>query len=555
MNIPKSHKITNNTNNPKIYQNAYETNNNFNPKLNKTINIIDFFFFEDYSNIITIKETKYNKNDLKNKIFLFFDKEGKIVQNLYNINDFKDLYFFIKINPQTENAKPIGLVFSQKIINDNRNKNINIVIINEIRNSKLIKEMNRYLKVDIIKDNIELEEDNSSINNQNLFQYNFILKKSEINDNYIFLLKGLNNIGSTCYMNATLQCLLHVSELIHYFINEYPNDRVQLKQKNIKIETKGQISDAFCSLINSIFQPYNNMNDSINLNAKTSINKKASSKNNSLMKNNFVKDSVSPYNFKSVLGFFNPQFKKLEANDSKDLILYLLQIMHEELNYFGDNNSMFNSQPNQHDRALTFNFFMNNYNSHNFSIISNLFYGTYETITKCDECNKIIYNFQKFEFISFSMYNYKGKKFEIINGFKDNEKEQELKGNNQYYCNNCKKLTNARIICKIIQPPNKLLINIDYGKNKKYKPSKVLFDETIDITDHVSFNFFKRIKYNIISVCSHQGYSGKFGHYIAFCRNRQTNKWYLFNDSFFKECTKEDIYSGSPYLLLYEKVE
>jgi hypothetical protein len=103
------------------------------------------------------------------------------------------------------------------------------------------------------------------------------------------------------------------------------------------------------------------------------------------MKNNFVNDSVSPYNFKSVLGYFNPQFKKLEANDSKDLILYLLQIMHEELNYFGDNNSMFNSQPNQYDRALTFNFFMNNYNSHNFSIISNLFYGTYETITKCDE--------------------------------------------------------------------------------------------------------------------------------------------------------------------------
>ena len=114
MNIPKSHKITNNTNNPKIYQNAYETNNNFNPKLNKTKNIIDFFFFEDYSNIITIKETKYNKNDLKNKIFLFFDKEGKIVQNLYNINDFKDLYFFIKIDPQTENAKPIGLILSKK---------------------------------------------------------------------------------------------------------------------------------------------------------------------------------------------------------------------------------------------------------------------------------------------------------------------------------------------------------------------------------------------------------------------------------------------------------
>ena len=42
----------------------------------------------------------------------------------------------------------------------------------------------------------------------------------------------------------------------------------------------------------------------------------------------------SPDDFKKTLGLYNPQFRKFEANDSKDLILYLLQTMHAELNYF-----------------------------------------------------------------------------------------------------------------------------------------------------------------------------------------------------------------------------
>ena len=197
---------------------------------------------------------------------------------------------------------------------------------------------------------------------------------------------------------------------------------------------------------------------------------------------------------------------------------------------------------------------MNSYNMRNFSIISSIFYGTYETITQCKKCNKIIYNFQKFEIISFGMFDYKGKVFNIYNGFEDNEKPQELKGDNKFYCNSCKDLCEALFTCKIIQPPNKLLINIDYGKNKKFKPSKIEFDEVIDITKFINFNFMTRIKYRIICVCTHLGQSGSYGHYIAFCRHRLTGQWYEFNDSSCNECNAKEIYTGSPYLLLYERI-
>jgi ubiquitin C-terminal hydrolase len=360
------------------------------------------------------------------------------------------------------------------------------------------------------------------------------------NENYKFSFKGLVNVGLTCYMNATLQCLLHVSELVAYFLDEYPKDCQMLKNKNQTVETRGEISKAFNELVKGVYDK-NEMN-----NVLSSINSKTYP--------TYPQESFSPQNFKDVIGHFNPQFRGFSANDSKDLILYLLQTMHEELNYFGDNQNSNFRRPNQNDRVQTFMFFMTTYNMKNFSIISNIFYGTYEIITQCLKCNNIIYNFQRFEFISFGMFDYKKKEFNIYNGFQDNQKPNLLSGDNQFYCNFCKSLQDATTTNYIIQPPNKLIINIDYGKNKKFKPKRIKFDEKIDLTQYVKFDFGTKIEYKIIGVCTHKGESGVSGHYIAYCKHRLTDKWYKYNDSKCKECSHHEIYKDSPYLLLYERI-
>ena len=228
--------------------------------------------------------------------------------------------------------------------------------------------------------------------------------------------------------------------------------------------------------------------------------------------------------------------------------------MHDELNYYGNRNQRLNYVPNQYNIYETYNHFIANYNMNNFSKISLLFYGTYKNTTTCTICKKELYNFQKFEFISFGMYYYNRKKFNILDGFRDNSSPTMLKGDNKFLCNSCNKLQEAQTTCKIFEPPQKLLINIDYGKNKKYQPTAIEFSEEIDITEFVDFNFQQKIIYKIIGVCTHYGHSGSYGHYVAFCRNRENDKWYEFNDSFCSECNKREIYRGSPYLLLYERV-
>ena len=376
---------------------------------------------------------------------------------------------------------------------------------------------------------------------------------------YIFSMKGLKNIGSTCYMNATLQCLLHVSELIVYFIDEYPKDQNFLLNANKYVPSGGNISREFYNLVIGVNGSLDYVKGkSNNLNPKT--NKKSSNSFFSFLGFGDSYDDSSydrafaPKDFKRTLGKYNPQFQKFEANDSKDLILYLLQTMHDELNYYGNRNQRLNYVPNQYNIYETYNHFIANYNMNNFSKISLLFYGTYKNTTTCTICKKELYNFQKFEFISFGMYYYNRKKFNILDGFRDNSSPTMLKGDNKFLCNSCNKLQEAQTTCKIFEPPQKLLINIDYGKNKKYQPTAIEFSEEIDITEFVDFNFQQKIRYKIIGVCTHYGHSGSYGHYVAFCRNRENDKWYEFNDSFCSECNKREIYRGSPYLLLYERV-
>ena len=80
-------------------------------------------------------------------------------------------------------------------------------------------------------------------------------------------------------------------------------------------------------------------------------------------------DSFSPTNFNKLIGTLNPQFKRYEANDAKDLIIYLLQEMHEELNYYGGKKLDKIPKCNQLDEVDAFNFFYKVNSTMNFSII------------------------------------------------------------------------------------------------------------------------------------------------------------------------------------------
>ena len=102
---------------------------------------------------------------------------------------------------------------------------------------------------------------------------------------------GLNNIGATCYMNSTIQCLSNTKELTYYFLNKFnPKDKNKI------------ISNEFYEVLKCLWNQ---------------------EKNNK---------PYSPTHFKEVISKENPLFEGVQACDSKDLINFLLERMHQELN-------------------------------------------------------------------------------------------------------------------------------------------------------------------------------------------------------------------------------
>ena len=180
-------------------------------------------------------------------------------------------------------------------------------------------------------------------------------------------LVGLNNIGATCYMNATLQCLSNTTKLTVYF----------LKMFKYEYNNKKKI------MSNEYYNVVKNLWDKNNTNR-----------------------SFSPYSFKEKLSQENPLFKGIQANDSKDLINFLLERFHLELNEPGkeqNNNNYVINQNDQLNESKMLNIFINEFKLKYNSIISHLFYGMIETKSQCMRCKNIKYNFKVYSFLEFPL--------------------------------------------------------------------------------------------------------------------------------------------------------
>ena len=98
-----------------------------------------------------------------------------------------------------------------------------------------------------------------------------------------------------------------------------------------------------------------------------------------------------------------------------------------------------------------------------------------------------------------------------------------------------------------------IILNRDEGDSYKYK---VIFPETLNLDDYIDKNKDKKLVYNLYAIISHQGNDANNGHFFAYCKHRNTNKWYLYNDTIVLECQKNDDYlNGVSYILFYQSVE
>ena len=297
------------------------------------------------------------------------------------------------------------------------------------------------------------------------------------------------------------------------------------------------------------------------------------------------RQSYSPEKFLKVVDDISKNdvltFKKGEAGDAEDFIIFILEQLHKELQKPSKNNlNQLNEPLNQYDKENTFKHFIEDFKE-NTSIISDIFYGINETNTICLNCknnynskgmnNPICYNYGLFNCLIFHLEEVKKFKMQsmqnnfmilnintvsLIDCFWYNQKIEYFTGQNRNYCNECKHISDAMCMNKIFSSPKYLILIMNRGKNNVFK-IHLDFSEFLDLNQFV-VQKDNQILYSLYGDITHLGENGPSGHFIAACRSPVDKKWYRFNDSIVTpiiDFNKEIYNFGMPYILFYEKVD
>ncbi len=398
--------------------------------------------------------------------------------------------------------------------------------------------------------------------NNNMMNMNINMMNNSQNNQFYQLgskpAKGLENVGATCFRNATLQCLLHTKELTNYFLDENRRKSIQanISEKAINYDNDSLVGK-YIKLVETVW------------------NKDRANRNESYQPNEFMK----------LVEKQNPLFKPGEAGDAKDFIIYLLEQMHKELKKPVDERIPINEPQNQYKQRNALIYFFNEFCKET-SIFSDNFFGINEATNTCMYCKNfydsrkmnypICYNYGIFNCLILPLEevrkmvidycrktnpSYSTNTVTLEQCFIYNQKTDYFTGDNQNYCNICRQLSNSEYTSKIYSAPKVLILILNRGKNNMYNV-KLNFNQEIDITNYVATECPNRKdrcwKYQLFGVITHIGASGPNAHFVASCKLPNTNKWFRYNDAYVTSIKdfQQDVYDfATPYILCYELKE
>ena len=349
---------------------------------------------------------------------------------------------------------------------------------------------------------------------------------------------GLQNVGATCYMNATLQCLMHIKELdeilLSAFFFNYPRENKNYAEKH-------KLSNQFVTLLSQVYFPKLNGNPN---------------------------KYYAPYDFKNLISEINPLFAGYAANDAKDLLQCILENMHQELKQATQ--VFYDYTIDQKNEQIALQYFFNSYITQNKSPINDLLYGINEMKTTCSLCKITKYNFQCYNLLYFPLkeakrvtvlkkkeedenFDEKNYVLTLEDCFEHNEHVDHFTGDNQMYCNDCNKEADADYQTVLFTAPTILSIVLNRGRGNLDFQEDFKFGIDLDIKKYIHNPFIQNGKYYLIGMVVHLGGSDLSGHFIAYCRMDKNSDWFCYNDAFVDKIDniEEKFNINKPYILFY----
>ncbi|KAM8783832.1 ubiquitin carboxyl-terminal hydrolase 8 [Rhynchonycteris naso] len=331
-------------------------------------------------------------------------------------------------------------------------------------------------------------------------------------------LTGLRNLGNTCYMNSILQCLCNAPHLADYFNrNCYQED---INRSNL-LGHKGEVAEEFGIIMKALWTGQYRY--------------------------------ISPKDFKITIGKINEQFAGYSQQDSQELLLFLMDGLHEDLNK-ADNRKRHKEENNDHlDDFKAAEHAWQKHKQLNESIIVALFQGQFKSTVQCLTCHKKSRTFEAFMYLSLPLAS--TSKCTLQDCLRLFSKEEKLTDNNRFYCSHCRARRDSLKKIEIWKLPPVLLVHLKRfsydGRWKQKLQTSVDFPlENLDLSQYVIGPKNNLKKYNLFSVSNHYG-GLDGGHYTAYCKNASRQRWFKFDDHEVSDISVSSVKSSAAYILFY----
>lgn len=416
---------------------------------------------------------------------------------------------------------------------------------------------------------------------------------------------GLINIGNTCFMNATLQLLIHNKLLFLFFIKTKNNNKNLILNKfneNPEFSSDSEsmyelfIAEAAKQRLGDKIRKKNNLdkNDEVSIEASdynNFINNSLSKTFSDEILNVIVyrgNGTIKPVNFKNALGKKRKYFMGTEQQDAQEVLTLVLDEIVEETGI--ETNPQINNPPElylqyikhmkefkvmiknsntdeEKDEILLklkqfkldnpkilkqynyINYMVNIHKSkHNLIIEEMRNFMVNERI--CKQCDNSSFDFDSTNIINIPIHG------DTLLSCFDSFSKGELC---DYKCKYCNIKSDAKTITKIASSSKILYISLERFKKNYRRIEKN--NDNIEIPHNINIEKYcdfiageTSCNYRLRGIINHYGgYNG--GHYTAYCRDLIDNEsWYEFDDSNVNLINNFEIDGKSAYILLYESI-
>ncbi|KAI9237153.1 MAG: hypothetical protein BYD32DRAFT_382625 [Podila humilis] len=300
---------------------------------------------------------------------------------------------------------------------------------------------------------------------------------------------GLDNLGNTCFLNSVLQCLTYTPPLANFLLSNQHSNSCKTSNFCMMCLLERHISQCFDHSMN---------------------------------------DSVSPKVIVGRLKNIGKQFVVGRQEDSHEFARCLIDSLQRSC-LVG-----FDSKLDNRIKETT--------------IIHQIFGGYFQSQVKCMECEQESNTFETFLDISLDI---KGTE-SIQRALRDYTRPEILTKSNQYQCDKCNTLVDARKQMTIYEAPKVLTVHLKRFTSSGQKINQhIKFDTKLELASVMSpSKSISELNYSLYAVLVHAGNTCHSGHY--FCYIKSSNGiWYSMNDTTVAVISLQTVLSQNVYMLFY----